>query len=889
MADKKQAAAELLKQYQIIKKLEAQFPTLQQMSLKMPYAPLVIQIMQIVEAKLAKQETAQVALTAAAPEPEPNDDINQDEFKQAFKRWASNQTGRLLALIETKGNFNTILLSSYLSSINSAKTDYNIILDLAKLLSDDLTAKNMSFSDVIIAFNKTITSVSSKSEDEFKAFYKEDKKAYKKIKLVATFDTDLKTLDPATWLEGAVAKIKSESINQEDFISHSGFLVLDIMNKLSAHKTDSFTVKTADILSAWTILFSKDSEKIFSPLEDCIKQLDTLILITDFYDALEKCSQVHFSKEALLKIPAEKYTKCKYVIELSKNGQTFYEATIRYKYDWSNIFADWLKKWQSESEKSINSQDTSVKEILVEPTALQLLGKSAFLKTKVPMLAYIADEWLKKFPKTATANTVEILNGLSEIIKTVCSLDSSQTPLKEQLEVFKAGKGDIPNIDTLLNCLARFNITAEPYCNTIQNWIGRTNGCAAAVEFEMFMVERLNTNLPILFADKIDEVTPIQFISDTFKKHLATIANGKSKISKDELATIWDNTLKDLKQNVLISQFNILQGELKNDSLRIYNLIEDLNLYLPAKESINFAFEQSAFRNPIKYVAPTNIQVPSPNTTSDAKTGSTILVNMNLKELKTMKGIIPVSISAQIELSNIKLEYIETKLSSSVTVKGAKYEFRDLKFAKISSAKATLKSIQCMGAEITNTALELSLGEITMPKNDYDAVRGDMFFNIQLKTPSYTLQNYTAATTNNAQAWAGFGLSTAGGAVTAYTGFAMAAATASNPIGWGIGAAALLGAILSSWGGSVSSEAKGEPSQSTTVVPGTQLDIQVKMPYFCYYLSENDHLQDRDLNLEICSHGEVQPFLNPVLKDAEKNIEVSYSSERLFLLSAPMY
>ena len=42
MADKKQAAAELLKQYQIIKKLEAQFPMLQQMSLKMPNSALVL-------------------------------------------------------------------------------------------------------------------------------------------------------------------------------------------------------------------------------------------------------------------------------------------------------------------------------------------------------------------------------------------------------------------------------------------------------------------------------------------------------------------------------------------------------------------------------------------------------------------------------------------------------------------------------------------------------------------------------------------------------------------------------------------------------------------------------------------------------------------------------
>jgi hypothetical protein len=518
---------------------------------------------------------------------------------------------------------------------------------------------------------------------------------------------------------------------------------------------------------------------------------------------------------------------------------------------------------------------------------MQLLGKSAFLKTKVPMLAYIADEWLKKFPKTATANTVEMLNGLSEIIKTVCSLNSSQTPLKEQLEVFKAGKGDIPNIDTLLNCLARFNITAEPYCNTIQNWIGRTNGCAAAVEFEMFMVERLNTNLPILFSDKIDEVTPIQFISDTFKKHLATIANGKSKISKDELATIWDNTLKDLKQNVLISQFNILQGELKNDSLRIYNLIEDLNLYLPAKESINFAFEQSAYRKPIQYIPPTNSQVPnpnnSPNPASDAKPGSTILINMVLKEQKTMKGIIPVSISAQIELSNIKLEYIDTKLSSTLTTKkGVTYEFKNLQFAKIASAKATLKNIQCLGAEIKNTSLELSLGEIKMPTSDYGSVSGDMFFNLQLNTPSYTLQNYTAAVTDNGKAWWGFGLSTAGGAATAGVGIA----AASNPVGWlGIGGLALFTAI-SAFGGKLTNDAKGEPSQSTIVVPGTQLDITVKMSYNCSYVSENDRLEDRDLNLEIHHRGKVQPIKNPTLENAADNIQVSYSSDRLYLLSA---
>jgi hypothetical protein len=291
--------------------------------------------------KIAEMQAAQAdknALTTAAPPPpnlDPDDDpnINKDDFGSILETWATAQKSTLESFISdpsiSNSTFNTTILKS---KIPKGEIKYKIIDDMKKAAHNVVVADEMLITDAAKFFIKCIDDNYPKTPEALKKLFGEDRKHYKGAS-EATFRLALDNVNFAGWMQPEYTKAKATLISQEDFISHSGFLVLDIMNKLSAHKTDSFTVKTADILSAWTILFSKDSEKIFSPLEDCIKQLDTLILITDFYDALGKCSQVHFSKEALLKIPAEKYTKCKYVIELSKNGQSFFEATIRYKYD----------------------------------------------------------------------------------------------------------------------------------------------------------------------------------------------------------------------------------------------------------------------------------------------------------------------------------------------------------------------------------------------------------------------------------------------------------------------------------------------------------------------------------------------------------------------------
>ena len=879
--DKKEIFGKLLAEYNKLQSLEAKFPALKAKFAAAPDAAVFEPIRTSIAKKIAEMQAAQAdknALTTATPpppNPDPDDDpnINKDDFGSILETWATKQKSTLESFISdssiANSTFNTEILKG---AIPKGEIRYKVIDDMKKAAHNVVVVDEMRITDAAKSFIKCIDDNYPKTPEALKKLFGEDRKHYKGAS-EATFRLALSNVDFAGWMTAEYTKAKAKEatlISQDKFIYHTGLLVTDITNKLSKHQSDSFTVKTKDILDSWNVLFIMDSQNIFTPLKESIRALDTLPQIADFYAAVENCNKEHFSAEALTKIPAERYKNCSYVIELSNNGQLFVDAAIKNKYDWNNIFADWLKKWQSESLTSINKQDTFVKEILVEPTVLQLLGKSTFLKTKVPMLAYIADEWLKKFPKTATAITVEMLNDLSEIIKTVCSRDSSQTPLKEQLEVFKAGKGDIPSIDTLLNCLTRFNITAEPYCNIIQNWISSTNGCAAAVEREEFMVERLNTNLPILFADKIDGLAPVQFISDIFKKHLTTVANAKPKISKIELATIWNNTVNELQKSVLENQFNILRGALKNDSISIHNLIEDLHLYLPAKESINFAFEQSAYRKPIQYIPPTNSQVPNPNNNPNpipvAKPGSSIAVNVTFKEKNTGKNIPPVSIAAQLALSDIELEHIETKFKSPTG-------YQNLKFAKISSAKAILKNIGCSGCEITNTAVDLSFTQITMPTHYQDSVRGEIIFNLQLKTPSYTLQKYTAAETNQVLSVSGTALTVAGGLGTA--------AFLTPPIGWigliGFGVASAAGAWLSS-------EAKGEPSNSTMVVPGFQVEIQIMLPYQIHYKTEGD---DVILVLDIATLGSVHKFSLPEINSHKDNFIVNYAPlQELKILSA---
>jgi hypothetical protein len=96
MSDKKQAAAELAQQYQRLLKLEAQFPMLRKIFANAEDAAIFEPIRLKIEAQIAKQqaaktETATAALTTAMPPPEPNEDINKDEFEAAINKWAIAQ------------------------------------------------------------------------------------------------------------------------------------------------------------------------------------------------------------------------------------------------------------------------------------------------------------------------------------------------------------------------------------------------------------------------------------------------------------------------------------------------------------------------------------------------------------------------------------------------------------------------------------------------------------------------------------------------------------------------------------------------------------------------------------------------------------------------------